>query len=99
MKYLQLSPVSIVVKAGSFYFNAYKSGVVRLKYYPDTAVVNHAILLMGYGTTADGVNYWLAKNSWGPTWGDNGYIMFERSGSDNNLGMFGSLTFSYIPLV
>merc|ERR1719189_1102840 len=39
------------------------------------AIINHAILLMGFGTdTALGQDYWLIRNSWGSAWGEDGYI-------------------------
>ena len=35
--------------------------------------VNHAALVVGYGSD-NGLEYFLVKDSWGPTWGDHGYI-------------------------
>ena len=36
---------------------------------------NHAITVVGYGTDeASGLDYWLVKNSWGTSWGEDGYL-------------------------
>ena len=33
--------------------------------------INHAVVIVGYDDTG---GYWIARNSWGPTWHDNGYF-------------------------
>ncbi|XP_064958461.1 senescence-specific cysteine protease SAG39-like [Musa acuminata AAA Group] len=69
-------PVSVGIDAGSSLdFQLYSGGVFSGECGTD---LDHAVTVVGYGTTSDGTKYWLAKNSWGETWGENGYIRMER---------------------
>jgi len=70
-------PIATTISVGQL-FMSYTAGVLH----PATACeaqVNHAVLLVGYGKdAATGQNYWLVKNSWGPTWGEGGYFRLNR---------------------
>jgi len=68
-------PVSVAVEADKSAFQLYKSGVM------DSAAcgtkLDHGVLAVGYGTE-DGKDYWKVKNSWGATWGMDGFILLGR---------------------
>jgi len=71
-------PVSICVDVEKD-FMYYNSGVFSSASCQQTSMaVNHAILAVGYNTTASGVDYWIVKNSWGNKWGLQGYIWMLR---------------------
>lgn len=74
MAALQSQPVSIAIEADQSGFQFYKSGVFAG---PCGKQLDHGVLLVGAGTDA-GVDYWKVKNSWGASWGDNGYIRMVR---------------------
>jgi len=71
---LDLQPISIGIDAD--YWGSYKSGV-----FCGTCGTSrdHAMLVVGYGTDPSGGPYWIVKNSWGASWGENGYIRLCRS--------------------
>jgi len=44
--------------------------------------------IVGYGTE-NGKKYWLVRNSWGTSWGMEGYVKIARSESKNDVGICG----------
>jgi cathepsin L len=63
-------------------FQAYKNGVFNeFAYVSGEKDINHAITIVGWD---DKKNAYLVKNSWGPQWGDDGYVWVEYG--CNNIG-------------
>ena len=55
-------------------FLNYKSGIYT--YVSGTYRGKHAVKVIGWGS-ANGVNYWIAQNSWGTSWGEKGFFRME----------------------
>ena len=89
-------PVSIAIEADTKAFQLYTSGVLT----GDACGTNldHGVLIAGYGEES-GTEYWLVKNSWGPSWGDEGYIKIARSDSTNDPGVCGIAMQASYPVV
>ncbi len=67
-------------------FADYESGVYQ--HVTGSYEGGHAIKIIGWGVTEDGVKYWLIANSWNETWGEKGYFRMLRG--ENECGIEGS---------
>jgi C1A family cysteine protease len=76
---LQKGSLSVTIDGGSYLFQTYKSGLFN----GACSTINHAVVLVGYGVSG-AYKYWLIRNSWGTTWGENGYIRVIVNPSNNN---------------
>jgi hypothetical protein len=64
----------------SFYnfFHQYPDGVYDIMNHTDLLLGGHAVSVIGWGQTQDGVKYWLVRNTWGTRWGDQGCFRILR---------------------
>lgn len=85
--------VTVSIRASSPVFQQYKSGILDSPDCADGLNVDHAVAVVGYGSEG-GKSYYIVRNSWGATWGDQGYV--KIAAVEGN-GICGIQLESYIP--
>ena len=76
-------------------FPTYTSGVYQ--HTTGSQLGGHAIEIIGWGVE-DCTDYWLVKNSWSDTWGEDGYVRIAR-GTDDEDGVCSINTLASYPIV
>lgn len=81
-----IHPLSVSMQVYSDFYN-YSSGVYRRV--STTKEGGHAVMIVGWDDTE---RAWIVKNSWGPSWGENGY--FKITWDDMEFGYNGVFVYS-----
>jgi len=78
--------IAVAMQAGTTAFQNYVGGIYSCSNFTG---VDHGVLLVGYGTNATTAqDFWIVKNSWGPTWGEQGFFRVLRNkGSSLDCGI------------
>lgn len=82
---LAMGPVSIAIEADKTVFQHYKGGVLDEAAACGTNL-DHGVLATGYDDTYS-TPYFSVKNSWGETWGEEGYIRMAQTSGKGMCGM------------
>ncbi|OHT05864.1 cysteine protease 8 [Tritrichomonas foetus] len=87
----EYGPVGCGIDASHASFQLYSSGIYDE---PECSYskLNHAVGCVGFGVEGD-TKYWIVRNSWGPGWGEAGYI--RMIWLNNQCGI---ATIAYIPV-
>jgi cathepsin L len=70
-----LGPVSVAIEADTDVFQSYSSGIISSQ---DCGTnLDHGVLVVGYGEEGS-KKFWILKNSWGSSWGEDGFFRVAR---------------------
>lgn len=75
-----IGPISVSIDALHPSFQFYSGGIYYEKNCgKKNSELNHSVLAVGYGSDGRGKDYWIIKNSYGPEWGEKGYMRLARN--------------------
>ncbi|OAP02131.1 hypothetical protein AXX17_AT3G43490 [Arabidopsis thaliana] len=94
LKAVSQQPVSVAIEGSGYEFIHYSGGIFNGEC---GTQLTHAVTIVGYGVSEEGIKYWLLKNSWGESWGENGYMRIMRD-VDSPQGMCGLASLAYYPV-
>ncbi|OHT05695.1 Cathepsin K [Tritrichomonas foetus] len=66
-------PVSCGVNSFAGSFQHYSGGIYDDRENCRPTIITHAVCVIGYGTSEEGIDYYIVKNSWGDEWGELGF--------------------------
>ena len=89
-----VGPISAAIDSSHSSFQLYKNGIYNE---PDcsSTQLDHGVTVVGYGADSSGAKFYIVKNMWGTSWGEQGYVMMSKN-NDNNCGI---ATMSSFPTV
>jgi len=82
MASIATGPTSVAIEADKMVFQMYKTGILNST--KCGTKLDHGVLAVGYGTE-NGQDYYLVKNSWAATWGDQGYVKIANNGDGDGI--------------
>lgn len=93
-------PVAMALKSNCDLFTNYRRGVITDDgdcACGQVSCIDHAVAIVGYNDDND-PPYWEVRNSWGPKWGEDGYVRIAQYPGVGDWGLFGMLGEAVIPL-
>ena len=92
---LEHTPLSVCVNAANW--NDYTGGVMTSKACGPMGAMyqDHCVMATGFNVTAP-TPYWIVRNSWASTWGEEGYIYLEMA--KNTCGLADDATIPEVKL-
>jgi cathepsin L len=79
-------PQSVAIEADTAYFQTYTSGVLTCESCCGTNI-DHAVVAVGYGQDPTYGGYYIVRNSWGTSWGNQGYVNIGMAASPGVCGI------------